>query len=194
MEARREPCTRVTMMWNAFRNQYAGKHTGLRTYLDPLFRQRLLPLLANPTPPDFVIWNSNLHDQAMGGINQALHKQNLLAALNWLAHAQRPEAKTRFVWRTAKTPAGWKRFHKPAEGVMQTERLLTAASSVMLGERGRQRVPRRLLGLVDAYDVTYPMHWDNNFADGHHYGLKGPRKVVELMLVQLYLHALCPPI
>jgi hypothetical protein len=53
--------------------------------------------------------------------------------------------------------------------------------------------------LVDAFDMTFPFHYDNNCSDGGHYG-RPPRHegdnhnhyFVDVMLSHVLLNALCP--
>jgi len=69
-------------------------------------------------------------------------------------------------------------------------------------ERLHARLPTAQF--VDAYDLTFPWHYDNNYSDGGHYGRapgvdffwhrKPHHYFVDIMLAHLLLNAICPQV
>ena len=177
-------------------------------------------------PPDAVVVNSGLHDALfMPGrkwspqaFTDALADAQafwatLLAAADAAANATgRPPP--RLLWRHTVAPAGTVNRRLPlnpqkveVQNRLTAGALLAAAAAAEAAGggvgAGARSPPARRFGFIDAFDMTFPWHWDNTWSDGGHYGrppwhrnkggrLVGSAHVVDVMLAHVLLNALCP--
>ncbi|MCO5567079.1 hypothetical protein L7F22_020764 [Adiantum nelumboides] len=151
--------------------------------------------------PDTFVFNTGLHDglhyQTVAGFAKAVER-----AADFWADIFRPLTaavgkRLRFLLRTTVAPAGPARWNKSNPQKME-------AFNAILLEGFRKRLAG--MQVIDAFDATFPFHYDFSCSDGGHYGRPpGIRRwpwhdtphhyFVEVMLVHMLLNSVCssPP-
>lgn len=106
------------------------------------------------------------------------------------------------VYRTTVTGAGYAReqFGHARDGVPNPHKM-EIYNRIFVERLQQLQLPR--FKVVDAFDLTFPWHYDLNCSDGVHYGREPSKTVwkdvqighqyfVDLMLVHILLNAVCP--
>jgi hypothetical protein len=94
---------------------------------------------------------------------------------------------TAWLWRNTITPAGNSRT-MPANP--HKVEILNHLIAHEIQKHSRKDEKNIQWSFIDAFDITYPWHFDNFFSDGGHYGRYG-NSMVDDMLVQVLLHFYC---
>ncbi|CAM6088459.1 unnamed protein product [Calypogeia fissa] len=151
--------------------------------------------------PDTVILNSGLHDGkswpnlslfAEGAHNAAMFWGDIWNSVSPSDKSLRPK----MLFRTTVAPAGESRKMPANPHKMEV-------FNTILGEELVSTFSQESLKIIDAYDMTFPWHYDNMYSDGGHYGrppslnswqgiTTGHQYFVDVMLVHVLLNAICP--
>ncbi|CAM6097088.1 unnamed protein product [Calypogeia fissa] len=189
---------RVTQIFNGAHN-LKDNGEGLNTLLRHREHQELLLAYFNGTKwPDAIVMNSGLHDaHAFPTIEEYVEAADSVIDFWTRIYDGLPaDRRPRLIWRATVAPAGIGRD-------MSANPMKMEMFNQVMAER-LQRVHDRLpVMFVDAFDLTFPFHYDNQFSDGGHYG-RAPgvnlwpwhRKphwyFVDIMLGHILLNAICP--
>ncbi|OAE25947.1 hypothetical protein AXG93_1712s1260 [Marchantia polymorpha subsp. ruderalis] len=180
----------------------SDNNLGLASLADSDYRHRLSSyfLPTNPSVPDAVILNSGLHDgKPWTNLTHYVHGARRASSFwgnLWRASRAGSSARPKMLFRTTVAPAGEFR-NKPANP-QKMEVYNTILGELLVSEFGPSN-----LQVVDAYDMTFPWHFDNQCSDGGHYGRPpalnswlgirtGHHYFVDVMLAHVLLNALCP--
>lgn len=175
--------------------QESENNLGLASLYHEPYRLNLQSYFTGSEVPDFVVINSGLHDgkkwTSLGEYVQAAE----FAAKFWEGvwdTVQRVN-KPKVIFRSTVAPAGESRSMPANPQKMET------FNKVLVDRLLSTRLPLRV---VDAYDMTFPWHFDNNCSDGGHYGRPpardfwfgqiGHQYFVDVMLDHVLLNAICP--
>lgn len=163
---------------------------GLACLENPHYRDYVTNFFRGKRYPDTVIMNSGLHD-GWHQQNVATYTKTVDMALQYwsdlfrnLTGGKVPE----LVYRTTIAPAG-------ASRGMQSNAQKMEVFNRIATEQVQQRFPQ--VKLVDAFDMSFSFHYDNNYSDGGHYGRPPDADqphfyFVDVMLAHVLLNALCP--
>uniref|UniRef100_A0A7S4GJF1 SGNH hydrolase-type esterase domain-containing protein n=1 Tax=Eutreptiella gymnastica TaxID=73025 RepID=A0A7S4GJF1_9EUGL len=190
---------RVQMVWNGHPDHY-GLHWGLRTYTDPSHQVRLKDILqpseataVDTRRPDFVFINSGMHDVFLYNITLgeydtiANYTERLVYAIDFL-ESIRGRDQSVVIWRATKAPAGpkYRNWHINPHKYLQGPLIIDTLQRI-----SRDHVQSRpWMEYMDAWDLTFPFHWDDVYSDGHHYSAT-KNKMVEYMFLQILLNRVC---
>lgn len=202
----------ITKIFNGHAEEL-GNLAGLSSLLNELYRALLTSYFNGTRAPDTMVMNSGLHDAhfykeasefAQEGVDYAI------AFWNSLWEHSLPAV----VYRTTVASAG-----KPNDESGHARDGLPNPHKMEIYNRifveKLQQAPHlhtRSLKIVDAFDMTFPFHYDLNHTDGVHYGREpsktpwpwrpkleyskatqlGHQYFVDLMLVHTLLNAICP--
>jgi len=174
----------------------SGANEGLDSLKDPKYCEWIQQHFQNQSnsSPDIIFMNSGLHDgfrfRSPSDYVQAVDMSLDFWESIWNSTSKKPT----IVYRTTVAPAGLSR------GMISNPHKMEVFNKIMV-ERLTTRVPN--VRVVDAYDLTFPWHYDNNYSDGGHYGRapgteefwhgKPHHYFVDVMLAHLLLNAICPP-
>ncbi|XP_024544367.1 uncharacterized protein LOC112351196 [Selaginella moellendorffii] len=169
---------------------------GLATLDEPLYRAYVTQEFLRGSPPDALILNSGMHDGVRCSNASQFLESATAAAQFWktLATGDKIKSRTpRVIFRSTITPAGESRSMPSNPQKME-------AFNQVLGDEIRRVLGKEVL-LVDAYDMTFPWHYDHRYSDGGHYGRPpsltpwyggiGHYYFADLMLVHALLTAIC---
>ncbi|BFI06013.1 hypothetical protein MPTK1_1g28570 [Marchantia polymorpha subsp. ruderalis] len=185
----------ISMIFNGHYNVYDGD-LGLDSLQNPDYREWIIRhFTGEGATPDTVIMNSGLHDgnhfRTVGDFVGAVDR----AISFWQMVLDIPQTKrSNLIYRTTVAPAGESR------GMQSNPHKMEIFNKVLV-ERLQAAMPSTQI--VDAFDMTFPFHFDNNYSDGGHYGRapnvnKWPwfgqphHYFVDLMLAHVLLNAICP--
>lgn len=165
---------------------------GFASLEDPFYRKYVADFFKGTRYPDAMIMNSGLHD--------GLHHHNLVSftksvdmALEFWHNVFGKLAgeAPKLVYRTTVAPAGTSRGMQANPHKMEIYNRIAT-------EQVQRRFP--WTKFVDAFDMSFPFHYDNNYSDGGHYG-RPPHHphfqhphfyFVDVMLAHVLLNTLCP--
>lgn len=116
---------------------------------------------------------------------ESLHRFSLDVKSN-ISRNQWPK-ETAWLWRNTITPAGNSRVLPKNPYKVEIMNHLIAHE---LQEHSQKDEKNIQWSFIDAFDLTYPWHFDNSVSDGAHYGRYG-NSMVDDMLVQILLHFYC---
>ncbi|CAN6481965.1 unnamed protein product [Victoria cruziana] len=183
---------RITSIFNGHSN-VSMNFEGLRSLDHPEYRLLLRSYFAGSTLPDVMVMNSGLHD-GIGFRRVSEFADSVTRAAEFWdevlgAGRKRPE----IIYRTTVTVAGYTRSF-----AYNPQKMELYNGMVLEGFRRKGLVGK----VVDAFDMTFPWHYDNNCSDGPHYGRPpaksrwrdgqiGHQYFVDLMLVHVLLNAIC---
>jgi hypothetical protein len=125
-----------------------------------------------------------LHDVALPAL-ELLHRLSSGVTSN-ITMSQRPKD-TAWLWRNTITPSG--KFRTIPANPYKVE-IMNHLIAHELKEHSRKDEKNIQWSFIDAFDLTYPWHYDNSISDGAHYGRYG-NSMVDDMLVQILLHFYC---
>lgn len=192
---------RITSFFNGHYVE-SGNNLGLKSLNNSEYRNavRSYFLPSHETVPDAVILNSGLHDgkawPTVGLFAEGAHN----ASKFWGAIRNGVRAdegrRPKVVFRATVAPAGESRKMPANPHKMEV-------FNAILGEELVSSIGREALKIVDAYDMTFPWHYDNVHSDGGHYGrppsltsrqgsTTGHQYFVDVMLAHVLLNAICP--
>ncbi|EFJ30082.1 hypothetical protein SELMODRAFT_409717 [Selaginella moellendorffii] len=164
---------------------------GLESLYEQQYREFVEDEFFRDGSPDAVILNSGLHDGIRWNSAAEFAAAADYATAFWKELVN--GTGTRVIFRSTVTPAG-------ASRGMQSNPAKMEAFNAILGEKIRRAMDHARF--VDAYDMTFPWHYDHCCSDGGHYGRPpslsswhggiGHRYFVDLMLVHILLTAICP--
>ncbi|CAM6093731.1 unnamed protein product [Calypogeia fissa] len=173
-----------------------GNGEGMKTLTHKDHQENLIAHFNGTKWPDTIILNSGLHDGSTTVENYAEAADAVIEfwaeVYNSLPVGRRPTV----IWRATVAPAGIGRD-------MPSNPMKMEMYNQLMAEKLEQAKDRLPVMFVDAFDLTFPFHYDNNFSDGGHYG-RAPgvdlwpwhRKphwyFVDVMLAHILLNALCP--
>ena len=168
---------------------------GLDSLQNSTYREFLEKHFEGKAYPDTVILNSGLHDgyrfetteNYANSVDRAIEFWgDVLGNVSGTAPT--------LLYRTTIVPAATARGTQPNPWKMEVY-------NKIITEKVQLRFPDALM--VDAFDLTFPWHFDNACSDGHHYGSppgaqrwpwfeKPHQYFVDVMLVHILLNAICP--
>lgn len=171
---------------------------GLSTLEHELHQQKLLSHFNGTKWPDTIIMNSGLHDGDQFDSVDNFTKSADFMVQWWIKLYNTIPAgrKPLLIWRTTIAPAGKSRkmMANPNKMEMFNQIIVEKLQEV------KDILP---VHIVDAFDLTFPFHYDNEYSDGGHYG-RSPGYVrrpyfgrphwyfVDLMVAHILLNAACP--
>ncbi|KAG6546120.1 hypothetical protein Mapa_012154 [Marchantia paleacea] len=148
--------------------------------------------------PHAMILNSGIHDgiwwKDLREYARAAKDASEFWASVWRNTSEDETKRPKVVYRTTIAPAGLSR-NMPANP-QKMEVLNAIIVENMVSAFGREN-----LRIVDAFDMTFPFHYDNFYSDGGHYGrIPNPNSwwpgghmyFVDVMLAHILLNAICP--
>lgn len=165
-----------------------GNNFGLASLENEQYRKYATEFFSGKDYPDTVIMNSGLHD---GGYQQNVEtylKAVDMAMEYWRSVFGNLTEPPELVYRTTIAPAGDSRGMQANPHKMEVfNRIMTEQVQVVFPK----------VKLVDAFDMSFPFHYDNNYSDGGHYGRAPDRDrphfyFVDVMLAHVLLNAICP--
>lgn len=173
----------------------SGNFEGLGSLQDSDYRDSILKHFRENSSPDTIFMNSGLHDGVAFNTTAEYVTAVDLSLDFWESVWNSMRRKPRVVYRTTVTPAGYSR------GMHSNPHKMEVFNRIIV-ERLHARLPTAQF--VDAYDLTFPWHYDNNYSDGGHYGRapgvnffwhrKPHHYFVDIMLAHLLLNAICPQV
>ncbi|BBN07757.1 hypothetical protein MPTK1_4g06210 [Marchantia polymorpha subsp. ruderalis] len=187
---------RITNIFNGH-HEVERKWEGLSSLLNPQYQTFIRSHFQNDTAPDFLIMNSGLHDgMYWKKVEQFLHDGVEHTWRFWddvwkNMKAERPK----IIYRSTVAAGGQQRILSMNPQKMEFYNHL-------LQDRLSQLNPKNLQ-FIDAFDITFPWHYDHVTNDGLHYGRPpaniksfiakpaGYKNFVDLMLGHVYLNAIC---
>ncbi|KAJ7521674.1 hypothetical protein O6H91_19G063100 [Diphasiastrum complanatum] len=187
----------ITSIFNGHPQEF-GDDMGLSSLDDPFYRQQVQRFFNKDGIPDVLVLNSGLHDG-----NRFAHLADFVdaskkASLFWES-----------LYKNATTSGG---LHPPPVVVFRTTVAPAGKSRRMPSNPHKMDVFNRILvekmseklpiRVVDAFDMSFPWHYDNRYSDGGHYGRppalspwfgqQGHWYFVDVMLAHVLLNAICP--
>lgn len=194
---RPDQALRVSYIFNGH-YETSGDWLGLDSLLEQKYRDTLrLFFNGSAGHPDTFVFNSGLHD----GLHFPTVSDFAAAvgrAADFWAEIFRPITagagkRLRFLLRTTVAPAGPARWNKSNPQKMEV-------FNAILLEGFRKRL--KGMNVIDAFDTTFPFHYDFSYSDGGHYGRppgirrwpwfdKPHHYFVEVMLVHMMLNSIC---
>lgn len=184
-----------------------GNHQALHVYSNPDFLKSLKDAWTKSIPPQFgqqflapsffYMNDAGLHGAyitwgPVGLISYlSLLNNDALPTLEEL-HRISPTSTIKnqasfWLWRNTITPAGNFRTYPTNPHKVEVLNHLVALE---IQEHSRKDPKNIQWSFIDAFDITYPWHFDNSLSDGGHYGRYG-NSMVDDMLVQVLLHFYC---
>ncbi|KAG6556656.1 hypothetical protein Mapa_001597 [Marchantia paleacea] len=187
---------RITNIFNGH-HEVERKWEGLSSLLNPQYQTFIRSHFQNDTAPDFLIMNSGLHDgMYWKRVEQFLHDGVEHTWRFWDDVWQNMKAeRPKIIYRSTVAAGGQQRILSMNPQKMEFYNHL-------LQDRLSQLKPKNLQ-FIDAFDITYPWHYDHVTNDGLHYGRSpsnikgvvanpaGYKNFVDLMLGHVYLNAIC---
>lgn len=160
---------------------------GLDSLTSPEYRNYITNFFKANRYPDTVIMNSGLHDGQLHRDIPSFVRSVKFALTYWSDLVGNVTSKPpRLLYRTTIAPAGVYR------GLPSNPQKMEVYNRI-LAEQVQVRFPD--VQLVDAFDMSFPFHYDNHYSDGGHYG-RPPQGdhhyFVDVMLGHVLLNALCP--
>lgn len=131
-------------------------------------------------PVGLISYIGMFHDATLPALED-LHRLSMKVMSNVTNQLQK---QTMWLWRTTITPAGNSRI-MPANP--HKVEILNHLIVQEVQEHSRKDQHNIQWSFIDAFDITYPWHFDNSLSDGGHYGRYG-NSMVDDMLVQVLLH------
>ncbi|XP_031494195.1 uncharacterized protein LOC116260193 [Nymphaea colorata] len=183
----------ITSIFNGHSN-VSLNFEGLSSLDHPEYRDLLRSYFAGSTLPDVIVMNSGLHD-GIGCRRASEFAENVARAAEfWDEVLDGRRKRPLIIYRTTVTVAGYTRPF-----AYNPQKMELYNGMVLEGFRRKGLVGK----VVDAFDMTFPWHYDNNCSDGPHYGRPpaksrwtggqiGHQYFVDLMLVHVLLNAICP--
>lgn len=184
-------------------------YVGLKVYDDELYHQhvrsfwdhRVTPANHTYASPTIVVLNdASLHGAQWTWGGEGMRDYNtrfgskLLPLMESLHSGSSNAVPTtgrepqRWLYRFTITPAGLRARKLPANP--HKVELMNHLVAHRLLEHSMQDPRNIQWSFLDAYDITYPWHWDLTHSDGGHYGREGV-SMVDDMVVHIYLDYMC---
>lgn len=207
----------ITKIFNGHAEE-SGNLAGLSSLQNPQYRALLTSYFNETRSPDTMVMNSGLHDAHFyKTASEFAHEGVDYAIAFWqtLWHHTPPAV----VYRTTITSAGYAKEESghardglPNPHKMEIYNRIFVEKLQKLQQLQPMHAPLPSLKIVDAFDLTFPWHYDLNHTDGVHYGREpsktpwpwrpphahstatqvGHQYFVDLMLVHTLLNAVCP--
>ncbi|KAG0561121.1 hypothetical protein KC19_9G039100 [Ceratodon purpureus] len=197
----------ITKIFNGHYEE-AGNLIGLSSLRNDSYRALLTSYFNGTRTPDTMVMNSGLHDAHFyKHASEFAHDGVDFAISFWQSlWTQSPPS---IIYRTTVAGAGFAKDGSHARDGVPNPHKMEIFNRIFV-EKLQQTLPG--LKIVDAFDMTFPFHYDLNHTDGVHYG-RGPSKTpwpwhhihgfskatqvghqyfVDLMLVHILLNAICP--
>jgi hypothetical protein len=200
----------ITKIFNGHHEE-SGNLAGLSSLRDEGYRALLASFFNGTRVPDTVVMNSGLHDAHFyKTAREFAHDGVDYAVAFWSELWSR--APPAVVYRTTVTSAGYAKDESghARDGLPNPHKM--EIYNRLFVEKLQQMALLSSFKVVDAFDLTFPWHYDLNHTDGVHYG-RAPSKTpwpwrassgysqatqvghqyfVDLMLVHTLLNAICP--
>ncbi|KAL3684347.1 hypothetical protein R1sor_002369 [Riccia sorocarpa] len=189
---------RITTLFNGHDDDRLN-YKGLMSLRNDSYRERIRSsFVTGGKTPDFVILNSGLHDcHFWWNFTQYVEAAEYASTFwysTWSEVDENVERRPKVVYRTTVTPSG------PTRARVINPQKVEAMNAVMV-DSFLSKFGAENLKVVDAFDMSFPFHFDELYSDGQHYGrmpdfyywIKGGHHYfVDLMLINIHLNIMCP--
>lgn len=200
----------ITKIFNGH-GEELGNLLGLSSLRNERYRDLLVSFFNGTHTPDTMVMNSGLHDAHFYQTASEFAEEGVDYAIDFWNGLWR-HARPAIVYRTTVTSAGYAKGESghARDGLPNPHKMEIYNRIFVEKMQELNYVPS--LKVVDAFDLTFPWHYDLNHTDGVHYGREpsktpwpwrphheyrkvtqvGHQYFVDLMLVHILLNAICP--
>lgn len=199
----------ITKIFNGHAEEL-GNLNGLSSLQSKSYRELLVSFWNETQFPDTMVMNSGLHDAHFYRTAREFAEGVDYAVQFWNSLWQKTNPAV--VYRTTITSAGYSKSDAGhARDGLPNPHKMEIYNRIFVEKMQKEAIIERLK-VVDAFDLTFPWHYDLNHTDGVHYGREpskspwpwrppkeawkspqiGHQYFVDLMLVHILLNAVCP--